>query len=85
MFASIPTDKSRFDAELVAFAPPSQIEEEGLLSMGDAVVADIDRQIKATKDALEFLVKERDQAISNITDARPLLHSSRKLNEDVLR
>ncbi|KAK0196773.1 hypothetical protein F5146DRAFT_1012863 [Armillaria mellea] len=108
MFASIPTDKSRFDAELVAFIPdlthpvpggdvgvllrsnmpPSKIEEEGLLSVvqrGDAVVADLDRRIKATQDALDFFVKERDQAISNITDAQTLLHSSRKLNEDVLR
>ncbi|KAK0497059.1 hypothetical protein EDD18DRAFT_1165191 [Armillaria luteobubalina] len=108
MFASIPTDKSRFDAELVAFipdlthpvrsrdieillqsnAPPSKIEEESLLSMvrrGETIVADLDRRIKATQDALDFFVKERDQAISNIEDAQSLLHSSRKLNEAVLR
>ncbi|PBK92921.1 hypothetical protein ARMGADRAFT_142148 [Armillaria gallica] len=89
MFASIPTDKSRnIEVLLRSNTPPSKMEEEGLLSIvqrGDAVVADLDRRIKATQDALDFLVKERDQAISNITDAESLLHSSRKLNEDVLR
>ncbi|KAK0484016.1 hypothetical protein IW261DRAFT_1466253 [Armillaria novae-zelandiae] len=108
MFASAPTDKSRFDAELVAFipdlthpvrnrnveimlksnAPPSRIEEESLLSIvrrGDAVIADLERRIKATQDALDFLVKEKDQAISNVEDAQSLLHSSRKLNEELLR
>ncbi|KAK0211080.1 hypothetical protein DFS33DRAFT_1270953 [Desarmillaria ectypa] len=66
-------------------APPSKMEEEDLLPLvqrGDAVVADIDLRIKATKDVLDFLAKERDQAISNITDAQSLFHFSCKLNEE---
>lgn len=77
MFASVPTDKSLFDADLVEFipafthpvrtryvealpqsnVPPSKIEE-GLPSIVQRGGADLDRRIKGTKDAPDFLVKE---------------------------
>ncbi|KAK0438929.1 hypothetical protein EV421DRAFT_1674147, partial [Armillaria borealis] len=46
---------------------------------------EFDEKIAATCQLLDFLVSERNQAASNISDAKSLLHPVRWLPDDVLR
>ncbi|KAK0245135.1 hypothetical protein EDD85DRAFT_6883 [Armillaria nabsnona] len=44
-----------------------------------------EEKIAATRQLLDFLVSERGQAASNISDAKSVLHPMRRLPDDVLR
>ncbi len=52
---------------------------------GPRILDNFDKKIAAVCQLLDFLVSEREQAASNISDTRSLLHPVRRLPDDVLR
>ncbi|KAK0245121.1 hypothetical protein EDD85DRAFT_783089 [Armillaria nabsnona] len=83
-----PKRSSRIEELLLSNKPPLEFEKQDLLEIaarGPQTLDKIEDKIAATRQFLDFLVSERDQAASNISDAKSLLHPVRRLPDDVLR
>ncbi|PBK64221.1 hypothetical protein ARMSODRAFT_893414, partial [Armillaria solidipes] len=83
-----PKRSSRIEELLLSNKPPLEFEKQHLLetaTRGAQILDEFDEKIAATRQLLDFLVSERDQAASNISDAKSLLHPVRRLPDDVLR
>ncbi len=79
---------SRIKELLLSNKPPLDFEKQHLLetaARGPLILDEFDEKIAAVRQLLDFLVAERDQAASNISDAKSLLHPVRRLPDDVLR
>ncbi|SJL11704.1 uncharacterized protein ARMOST_15112 [Armillaria ostoyae] len=86
--SSQPKRSSRIEELLLSNKPPLEFEKQDLLktaARGPQILDEFDEKIAATRQLLDFLVSERDQAASNISDAKSLLHPVRRLPDDVLR
>ncbi|KAK0448661.1 hypothetical protein EV421DRAFT_1477420 [Armillaria borealis] len=55
-----------------------------LIGSGESHLADIDKKIAAARHLLHFLLTERDQIASNLSDAKILAHPVRRLPDDIL-
>ncbi|PBK64205.1 hypothetical protein ARMSODRAFT_962378, partial [Armillaria solidipes] len=83
-----PKRSSRIEELLPSNKPPLEFERQDFLEIaarGPQTLDEFDEKIAATRQLLDFLVSERDQAASNISDAKSLLHPVRRLPDDVLR
>ncbi|KAK0442290.1 uncharacterized protein EV420DRAFT_1727540 [Desarmillaria tabescens] len=70
-----PKRSSRIEELLLSNKPPSEFEKQELLetlARGPQTLDEFDEKISATRHLLDFLVSERDQAASNISDAKSL-------------
>ncbi|PBK65353.1 hypothetical protein ARMSODRAFT_857174, partial [Armillaria solidipes] len=68
-------------------APPTPFERKGLettLSKAPDRIAELDSLIHATTSLLDYLIKDRNQAIANQADANKILSPSRRLPPEVL-
>ncbi|SJL11694.1 uncharacterized protein ARMOST_15100 [Armillaria ostoyae] len=85
---SQPKRSSRTEELLPSNKPPLEFERQDFLEIaarGPQTLDEFDEKIAATRQLLDFLVSERDQAASNISDAKSLLYPVRRLPDDVLR
>ncbi|KAK0442278.1 uncharacterized protein EV420DRAFT_1079745 [Desarmillaria tabescens] len=85
---SQPKRSSRIEDLLPSNNPPREFEKADLVKIaarGPRTLDEYDGKIAATRKLLDFLVSERDQAASNISDAKALVHPVRDLPDDVLR
>ncbi|KAK0438973.1 hypothetical protein EV421DRAFT_1906309 [Armillaria borealis] len=76
---SQPKRSSRIEELLPSNKPPLEFERQDFLEIsarGPQTLDKFDEKIAATRQLLDFLVSERDQAASNISDAKSLLHPS---------
>ncbi|PBK64241.1 hypothetical protein ARMSODRAFT_962420 [Armillaria solidipes] len=83
-----PKRSSRIGELLLSNKSPLEFEKQDLVetaARGPQFLDEFDEKIAATRQLLDFLVSERDQAASNISDAKSLLHPVRRLPDDVLR
>ncbi|SJL11724.1 uncharacterized protein ARMOST_15132 [Armillaria ostoyae] len=83
-----PKRSSRIGELLLSNKPPLEFEKQDLVetvARGPQFLDEFDERIAATRQLLDLLVSERDQAASNISDAKSLLHPVRRLPDDVLR
>ncbi|SJL11747.1 uncharacterized protein ARMOST_15155 [Armillaria ostoyae] len=83
-----PKRSSRTEDLLLSNKPPLEFEKPYLLHIacrGPQILDEFDKKISAARQLLDFLISERDQAASNISDAKSLLHPVRRLPDDVLR
>ncbi|KAK0438960.1 hypothetical protein EV421DRAFT_928847 [Armillaria borealis] len=83
-----PKRSSRTEELLLSNKPPLEFERQDFLEIaarGPQTLDEFDEKIAAARQLLDFLVSERDQAVSNISDAKSLLHPVRRLPDDVLR
>ncbi|PBK64163.1 hypothetical protein ARMSODRAFT_962331 [Armillaria solidipes] len=83
-----PKKSSRIEELLLSNKPPLEFERQDFLEIaarGHQTLDEFDEKIAATRQLLDFLVSERDQAASNISDAKSLLYPVRRLPDDVLR
>ncbi|KAK0185342.1 hypothetical protein F5146DRAFT_1072486 [Armillaria mellea] len=67
--------------------PPTPFERKGLettLSKAPDRIAELDSLIHATTSLLEYLIKDRNQAVANQADAKKILSPSRRLPPEVL-
>ncbi len=83
-----PKRSSRIEELLPSNKPPLEFEMQGFLEIaarGPQTLDEFDQKIAAARQLLNFLVSERDQAASNISDAKSVLHPMRRLPDDVLR
>ncbi|PBK89337.1 hypothetical protein ARMGADRAFT_341202 [Armillaria gallica] len=79
---------SRIEELLRSNKPPLEFEKQDLLEIaarGPQILDEFDEKIAATRQLLNFLVSERDQAASNISDAKSVLRPMRRLPDDALR
>ncbi|KAG7439386.1 uncharacterized protein BT62DRAFT_738935 [Guyanagaster necrorhizus] len=82
-----PTHSPRIVELLQTNKPPLSPEQDvlaALMASGDEYLAEVDKKIAATRQLLHFLSTERDQIVSNLSDAKILTHPVRQLGDDVL-
>ncbi|KAG7443468.1 uncharacterized protein BT62DRAFT_935086 [Guyanagaster necrorhizus] len=90
------TDKSQFHPDFSSFIPeylqPKRSVRIEELLLSNKPLLEFERKeflqtakISATRQLLDFLASERNQAVSNISDAKSLSHPLRNLPDDVLR
>ncbi|PBK89350.1 hypothetical protein ARMGADRAFT_996576, partial [Armillaria gallica] len=82
-----PKRSSRIEELLPSNKPPLEFEMQGFLEIaarGPQTLDEFDEKIAAARQLLDFLVSERGQAASNISDAKSVLHPMRRLPDDVL-
>ncbi|PBK89384.1 hypothetical protein ARMGADRAFT_1015533 [Armillaria gallica] len=85
---SQPKRSPRIEELLRSNKPPLDFEKQDLLEVAardPKILDEFEEKIAATRQLLDFLVSERDQAVSNISDAKSVLHPMRRLPDDVLR
>ncbi|KAG7451758.1 uncharacterized protein BT62DRAFT_264603 [Guyanagaster necrorhizus] len=83
-----PQRSARIEELLLSNKPLLEFERKEFLqtaARGPHTLDEFDEKISATRQLLDFLVAERNQAASNISDAKSLLYPVRNVPDDVLR